>query len=85
MACTFSSLKYPGRASDDKVLLRVFVGGALQAELFGADDGTMEKNVRDELANLLGVGAPPIFVRIWRHPSSMPQYHVGHLQRVAEI
>src|SRR5258705_5817263 len=78
MACTFSSLKYPGRASADKVLLRAFVGGALQAELFGADDVAMEKNVRDELANLLGVGAPPIFVRIWRHLNSMPQYHVGH-------
>ena len=85
MACTFSSLKYPGRALADKILLRAFVGGALQAELFGADNGTMEKNVRDELANLLGVGAPPIFVRIWRHPSSMPQYHVGHETLIKRI
>ena len=85
MACTFSSLKYPGRAPEGKVLLRAFVGGALQPELFGADDATMEKNVRDELASLLGVSAPPIFARIWRHPDSMPQYHVGHETLIKRI
>ena len=38
MACTFSSLKYPGRAPEDKILLRAFVGGSLQPELFAASD-----------------------------------------------
>jgi oxygen-dependent protoporphyrinogen oxidase len=78
MACTFSSVKYPGRAPEGSVLLRAFVGGMLQPELCQDDDETIEKNVRDELASLLGVSAPPLFSRIWRHPRSMPQYHVGH-------
>jgi oxygen-dependent protoporphyrinogen oxidase len=78
MACTFSSLKYPGRAPPDDILLRAFVGGSLQSELFNDDDAAMEKNVRAELASLLGVKAEPHFSRIWRHPDSMPQYHVGH-------
>jgi len=85
MACTFSSLKYPGRAPDDCVLMRAFVGGSLQPELFGASDDDMEKDVRNELAGLLGVTAEPIFSRIWRHPDSMPQYHVGHEARVTRI
>jgi oxygen-dependent protoporphyrinogen oxidase len=85
MACTFSSLKYPGRAPDDCILLRAFVGGSLQPELFNADDRTMEQNVRDELASLLGVTAKPQFCRIWRHPDSMPQYHVGHEARIKRI
>ena len=85
MACTFSSLKYPGRAPQDKILLRAFVGGSLQPELFGASDGEMETSVRNELASLLGVTAAPIFSRIWRHPDSMPQYHVGHEARVNRI
>lgn len=85
MACTFSSLKYPGRAPKNHILLRAFVGGTLQPELFGDDDATMEKNVRAEIARLLDVRAQPIFVRIWRHPSSMPQYHVGHQARVKRI
>jgi len=85
MACTFSSLKYPGRAPEGHVLLRAFVGGSLQPELFQDDDATMEKNVRDELSSLLGVKAQPLFSRIWRHPSSMPQYHVGHQERIRNI
>ncbi len=85
MACTFSSLKYLGRAPDGHMLLRAFVGGALQPEHFRADDATMEQNVRDELASLLGVTAKPILSRIWRHPNSMPQYHIGHDARVQRI
>ena len=85
MACTFSSLKYPGRAPDGDVLLRAFVGGTLQPEFFQDDDATMEKNVRDELSSLLDLKAQPLFCRIWRHPNSMPQYHVGHQARIQRI
>ena len=62
MACTFSSLKYPGRAPEGHVLLRAFVGGSLQPRLFHDDDATMEKHVRGELASLLGVIAQPPFL-----------------------
>ena len=85
MACTFSSLKYPGRAPAGYVLLRAFLGGSLQPDLFQDDDATMEKNVRAELASLLGVTAQPFFSRLWRHPNSMPQYHVGHQERIRNI
>jgi oxygen-dependent protoporphyrinogen oxidase len=85
IACTFSSLKYPGRAPEGHILLRAFVGGALQRELFNDNDATMEKNVRNELASLIGVTALPRFARIWRHANSMPQYHVGHDARIKRI
>jgi oxygen-dependent protoporphyrinogen oxidase len=85
MACTFSSLKYPGRAPEDHILLRAFVGGALQPQLFADDDAIMTKNVRDELASLLGVIAEPVFTRVWRHPKSMPQYHIGHEGRIERV
>jgi oxygen-dependent protoporphyrinogen oxidase len=85
MACTFSSLKYPGRAPEDHILVRAFVGGALQPELFADDDATMMKNVRAELGSLLGVVAEPVLSRVWRHPKSMPQYHIGHAARVERI
>jgi protoporphyrinogen/coproporphyrinogen III oxidase len=85
MACTFSSLKYPGRAPEGCILLRAFIGGSLQPALFQDDDATMETNVRDELASLLGLRAQPLFSRIWRHPNSMPQYHVGHSDRIRHI
>ena len=85
IAGTFSSVKYPGRAPDGHVLLRAFVGGALQAKLFDLDDDEMEGAVRHEFAALLGVEAAPLFSLIARYPHSMPQYLVGHLGRVAAI
>lgn len=85
IACTFSSVKYPGRTPEGCVLLRAFVGGALQPALFSQDDRAMESDVRRELATLLGIGAAPIFCRIHRHPLSMPQYKVGHLELVRRI
>ncbi|HKY09929.1 MAG TPA: FAD-dependent oxidoreductase, partial [Candidatus Binatia bacterium] len=69
----------------DHVLLRAFVGGALQPELFDTDDATMEENVRNELAGLLGVTAKPLLSRIRRHPKSMPQYRIGHQARIERI
>ncbi len=85
IAGTFSSMKYAGRAPEGYVLLRAFVGGALQAELFDRDDLEIEHMVRAELGQLLGIGTPPLFVRIARYPRSMPQYFVGHLKLVDAI
>lgn len=85
IACTFSSVKYSGRAPEGHVLLRTFVGGSLQEDLFNLDDAEMERLVRQELGQLLGVQAVPLFVRIARSPHSMPQYVVGHLSLLDEI
>ena len=85
MACTFSSLKYPGRAREGQVLLRAFVGGSLQPDLLDDNDPILERNVRAELATLVGVRAEPLLVRIQRHRNSMPQYHVGHQARIQRI
>lgn len=85
LAATFSSVKYAGRAPDGHVLLRAFVGGALQPELFERDDPELLDMVGRELRALLGVRAAPLFTRIARYPDSMPQYRVGHVARVREI
>jgi oxygen-dependent protoporphyrinogen oxidase len=85
MACTFSSLKYPGRAPEGYVLLRAFAGGSLQPDFLHDNDATLERTVRAEIASLLGVSAEPLLVRIQRHPNAMPQYHVGHQARIQRI
>jgi oxygen-dependent protoporphyrinogen oxidase len=85
IACTFSSVKYPGRAPEGTVLLRVFLGGALQAELLERDDATLARLAHEDVAALLGIRALPILTRLWRHPRAMPQYEVGHLERIAAI
>jgi oxygen-dependent protoporphyrinogen oxidase len=85
IACTFSSVKYAGRAPEGSVLLRVFVGGALNEAILEGDDATLVTVARAELGPLLGITAEPTFARVARHPRAMPQYHVGHSARAQAI
>ncbi len=85
MAGTFSSLKFAGRAPDDGVLVRAFVGRAGREELVGLPDDELVRLVRAELESIVGLGAEPLFSRIFRWPRGMPQYRVGHGALVARI
>lgn len=85
LAVSFSSRKFPNRAPKGCVLLRTFVGGAMQPELFNLDDAATIRLVKDELAATLGVRGEPDFAMVVRYPRAMPQFHVGHLDRLAEI
>jgi oxygen-dependent protoporphyrinogen oxidase len=85
IAGSFASLKFPGRAPSEQVLIRVFIGGALQPELLTLSDDELVQIAHNELANLLQVSGEPLLVDVARWPRSMPQYHVGHLDRVRRI
>jgi oxygen-dependent protoporphyrinogen oxidase len=85
IACSFSSVKFANRAPAGCTLLRAFVGGALQPEMFHLDDDRMLRAVREDLRGLLGVTAPPLFAQINRWPRSMAQYTVGHLARMTRV
>lgn len=85
VGCTFSSVKFAGRAPDTCALLRAFVGGAGHRQLVERDDDALGAAVREELRDLLGIMAVPLFTSIQRHPQAMPQYEVGHLDRITAI
>lgn len=85
IATSFASAKFPGRSPAGAVLARTFVGGALQPHLLRRDDSELKALVIDELHDLLGFRGEPALVDIARWPRSMPQYHVGHLDRVERI
>ncbi|WP_010584053.1 protoporphyrinogen oxidase [Schlesneria paludicola] len=85
LAVSFSSRKFPNRAPEGHVLLRTFVGGALQPELLKLDDDQLRDLVRDELRDIFGVGGTPDFTRVYRYERAMPQYTLGHLERIARI
>jgi oxygen-dependent protoporphyrinogen oxidase len=85
IACTFSSVKFAGRAPEGHVLLRAFIGGALQPEMLELTEAELIARVRGDLRDLLGVEAAPLFTELRRWERSMPQYHVGHLDRVQRI
>ena len=85
IACTFSSVKYAGRAPEGHVLLRVFVGGALNEAVLAGDDAALVRIARDQIGPLLSISGEPLFARVNRYPRAMPQYLVGHATRAAAI
>jgi len=85
LACSFSSQKYPHRCPEGKVLLRVFVGGARQPELAEMPDEQLRTLVLAHLEPLLGISGQPEYCNLAHWPRTMPQYHVGHRERVAAI
>lgn len=84
-AITISSIKFSQRAPDGHVLLRVFFGGSRSPESMNYDDEQLLNVVLQELAEILGVTAEPLFHRIYRWHRANPQYDVHHLERISEI
>ncbi len=85
LAASFASEKFAGRASSDQVIARVFIGGALQSELLRLSDDKLIKLAINELGELIGLTGVPVMQKVVRWTNAMPQYHVGHLDRVATI
>jgi len=85
MACTWSSVKWPGRAPEGMVLLRCFLGGEGRDHAAKLDEETLLADCRRELKRLMGIEAAPSLVRVDRHVEVMPRYRVGHLVRAEQI
>ena len=77
---------YPGlRAPSGMALWRALVGGPRFPEMADAPDDVLLRTVRNELALVTGMRAEPEFVKIIRWPKAIPQYQLGHANRVEEI
>jgi oxygen-dependent protoporphyrinogen oxidase len=82
-ACTWSSEKWPGRAPDDTLLLRMFIRDeGTWTQLPNAD---LVAAARADAERTLRIEGEPLLVRVARHAGAMPRYTVGHLRRVAAI
>jgi oxygen-dependent protoporphyrinogen oxidase len=84
LACTWASTKFPGRAPEGYMLMRAFIGRAGEEDALNRTDDLLNL-VRDELWSTLGITAPPLLHRIFPWPKAMPQYTLGHPQRLAAI
>jgi oxygen-dependent protoporphyrinogen oxidase len=76
---------FPDRAPAGCVLWRALCGGVHRGNLVDLDDVTLARRVHDEIRLAMGVRGEPVFRRIVRWPRAIPQYVVGHLDRVARI
>ena len=85
LACTWTSSKFPHRAPKDYVMLRCYVGGALQEEVAEKDTETLETLVRKDLQQIMGITEIPIFCKVFKNNKSNVQYHVNHSQKIDSI
>lgn len=87
LAVTLSSSKWPDRAPEDMVLLRGFVGGPNNQDVLKRSDAELIETVRTQLVELLGMApdTQPVFSRVFRWTLGMPQYTMGHLDRIDEL
>lgn len=76
---------FPGRAPEGTVLLRAMCGGWHRADIVSWDDERLLAALRTELHQAMKLTAPPLFYKIIRWDRAIPQYHVGHLDRLTRI
>ena len=81
----WNSSLFPGRAPEGMVLMTSFVGGATDPKTVAQDAGYIANEVRDEIGRVLQIIGPPIERQVWRHAKALPQYNLGHSQRVNVI
>lgn len=84
-ACTYISEKWPQTTPNDKVVLRVFMGKSSDETVHNSTEEELKNIAFKEIRKILGFTANPLWTEIVRLDRSMPQYEVGHRQRVAEV
>ncbi len=85
LGALWESSVYPGRAPAGRALIRVMTGGAHDPSVADLADDQLLGLVRGDLMTTMGIRAEPEMVRIIRHRNAIPQYTVGHLDRLASI
>lgn len=83
--CTWSNHKWKGVAPDDKELLRVYIGRVGDESIVELSDTDIENAVLKDLEIALNIKQKPLFTIVSRWKQAMPQYGVGHDERMEQI
>ncbi len=85
LAATFVDQKFAGRVPEGGRLIRAFFGGEAGGRLLSSSDAAVIALARSQLERILGSLPEPVVTVVRRWPQSLPQYAVGHLERMAEL
>ncbi len=85
LAATFVHNKFSHRAPEDRALIRCFFGGSRNEEILQLHEDEILRIAREELRQILGISAEPLFTRVDKWKAAMAQYTVGHLERLDRI
>lgn len=85
LGCLFESSIFPNRAPEGSVQLRAIVGGARRPDVVDLPEERIVEQTSEDLRGLLDLTGPPRAARCWRHPRAIPQYDVGHPERLRRL
>ncbi|HTD95334.1 MAG TPA: protoporphyrinogen oxidase, partial [Edaphobacter sp.] len=85
LAGTFVDQKFDHRVPQNGRLVRAFFGGKAAERLLRCGNDETASVARLELAHILGPMPEPQVTVVRRWPRSLPQYEVGHLERMVEL
>jgi oxygen-dependent protoporphyrinogen oxidase len=85
LGVVWESSVFEGRAPSGLVLVRAMLGGARRPDVVEHPEAELVERARRDLEHVMGVGAVPLRSWVWRWPSAIAQYTIGHRERVAAI
>ncbi len=85
LAATWTSLKWPDRSRPGETLIRCYIGGRGRETVLEQDDHSLVECVRRELTSMVGITAAPTYTEVHRWRQGMPQYVLGHRDRLAKV
>ncbi|MEM7495377.1 MAG: protoporphyrinogen oxidase [Myxococcota bacterium] len=84
-AMTWASSKFAHRAPPDVALLRLFMGGGRNPQLLERPEAEIQQQALADVNRLLRIRARPLFTKLYTWHHRIPQYRVGHLDRINTI
>lgn len=84
-ACTWTNEKWPHTTPHKQVLLRAYVGKPDDQDVVYLEDEEIVNLVRAELSRIIPLQAEAKFSLVTRYPQLMPQYTVGHQERITDV
>ncbi len=84
-ACTWVSSKWPTHSPTDRVLVRCFLGRAGHEDVLQRGDDELCQLAQDELNSILGISKIPLQRRLHRCGKSLPQYNLGHSEKLRAL
>ena len=85
LACTFTDQKFAGRVPEGGRQVRAYFGGKAAERLIRCVNDEIASVARLELGRMIGALPEPVVTVVRRWPRSLPQYGVGHLERMEEL
>ncbi len=85
IAATWSSMKWAERAPAGQCLVRCYLGRRGREDLLDLNDSELTGRACRELEVIAGIQSQPLHVEMYRWPRAMPQYILGHRERVRHI